>query len=66
MHSYLYADLDFNAAKLRATEVEAGQDYRPLAPTLTSVVGLSLRNVGSWSANEDNSIVAKGYFINNL
>ncbi|KAA6438557.1 TonB-dependent receptor [Dyadobacter flavalbus] len=75
---HLYADLDLNAAKPRTIGVEAGQDYLPLAPTLTSVGGLSLRNAGAWSgslryrymgtrpANEDNSIVAKGYFVNDL
>ncbi|QRR00138.1 TonB-dependent receptor [Dyadobacter sandarakinus] len=75
---HLYADLDLNAAKPRAIGIEAGQDYLPLAPTLTSVGGLSIRNAGAWSgslryrymgarpANEDNSIVAKGYFVNDL
>lgn len=74
----LYADLDLNTAKPRAIGAEAGQAYLPLAPTFTSVGGLSLQNAGPWSgslryrymadrpANEDNSIVAKGYFVNDL
>lgn len=75
---HLYADLDLNAAKPRAIGAEDGQFYLPLAPTLTSVGGLSLRNAGHWSgslryrylasrpANEDKSIIAKGYFVNDL
>jgi hypothetical protein len=75
---HLYADLDLNAAKPRALDAESGQNYLPLAPTLTSVGGLSICNTGVWSgslryrymgsrpANEDNSIVAKGYFVNDL
>ncbi|RAK02882.1 outer membrane receptor protein involved in Fe transport [Larkinella arboricola] len=75
---HLYADLDLNTTRPRAIGAEAGQAYLPLAPTLTSVGGLSLQNAGPWSgsiryrylanrpANEDNSIVAKGYFVNDL
>ena len=74
----LYADLDLNTAKPRAIGVESGQNYLPLAPTLTSTGGLSLqtksglsgslryRYIGDRPANEDNSIVAKGYFVNDL
>jgi hypothetical protein len=78
MLKVLYADLDLNAAQPRAIGIEAGKNYLPLAPTLTSVGGFSLRNAGVWSgslryrymgtrpANEDNSIAAKGYFVNDL
>ena len=74
----LYADVDLNTAKPRAIGVEAGQNYLPLAPTFTSTGGLSLRTQTGFSgslryryiadrpANEDNSIVAKGYFVNDL
>ena len=74
----LYADVDLSTAKPRAIGIEAGQNYLPLAPTFTSTGGLSLQNAGPWSgslryryigdrpANEDNSIVAKGYFVNDL
>lgn len=56
----------------------SGQDYLPLAPRFTSVGGLSLQTQSGFSgsvryrymadrpANEDNSIVAKGYFVNDL
>ena len=74
----LFADIDLNTAKPRAIGAEPGQNYLPLAPTFTSTGGLSLRDAGPWSgslryryiadrpANEDNSIVAKGYFVNDL
>lgn len=74
----LYADLDLNTARPRALGVAEGQNYLPLAPVFTSTGGLSLRNAGPWSgslryryladrpANEDNSIVAKGYFVTDL
>ncbi len=74
----LYADLDLNTANPRSVGVEAGQNYLPLAPRFTSVGGLSLKTPSGFSgslryrymadrpANEDNSIVAKGYFVNDL
>ena len=74
----LYADLDLNTANPRSLGVEAGQNYLPLAPRFTSVGGLSLktpsgfsgslryRYMGDRPANEDNSIVAKGYFVNDV
>ena len=54
------------------------QNYLPLAPRFTSVGGVSLKAPSGFSgslryrymadrpANEDNSIVAKGYFVNDL
>ncbi len=74
----LYADIDLNTANPRSVGVEAGQNYLPLAPRFTSVGGLSLKTQSGFSgslryrymadrpANEDNSIVAKGYFVNDL
>jgi len=76
--NYLYADADVSAAKPRALGETEGADYLPLAPVFTSAGGLSLQNLGRFSgsvryrymadrpANEDNSIVAKGYFITDL
>ncbi|MEZ0486613.1 TonB-dependent receptor [Fibrella aquatica] len=75
---HLYADLDLNTAKPRAIGLEAGQNYLPLAPVFTSTGGLSLqtnsglsgslryRYIADRPANEDNSIVAAGYFVNDL
>ncbi|GAB3954695.1 hypothetical protein GCM10028805_40620 [Spirosoma harenae] len=74
----LYADLDLNTAKPRAIDAEAGQNYLPLAPTFTSTGGLSLqtnyglngsiryRYIANRPANEDNSIVANGYFVTDM
>jgi len=76
--NYLYADADVSAAKPRALGETEGADYLPLAPVFTSAGGFGLQNLGRFSgsvryrymadrpANEDNSIVAKGYFITDL
>ncbi|OAV43672.1 TonB-dependent receptor plug domain-containing protein [Lewinella sp. 4G2] len=70
----LFADLDVNYAFARSTEELEGEDYIPLAPPFTSTGGLSYKS-DKWTAglryryladrpaNEDNSIVAKGYGI---
>ncbi|MBO0934092.1 TonB-dependent receptor [Fibrella aquatilis] len=75
---HLFADLDLNTATPRAIGEEAGKNYLPLAPTFTSTGGLSLRTETGFSgslryryiadrpANEDNSIVAKGYCVTDL
>jgi outer membrane receptor protein involved in Fe transport len=75
---HLYADLDLNTANPRSVGVESGQNYLPLAPRFTSVGGLSLQTKSGFSgslryrymadrpANTDNSIVANGYFVNDL
>jgi outer membrane receptor protein involved in Fe transport len=75
---HLFADLDLNTARPRALGVETGQNYLPLAPVFTSVGGLSLqtrsgfggslryRYLAGRPANEDNSIVAAGYFVTDL
>lgn len=74
----IFADLDLNTANPRSLDAEAGQNYLPLAPVLTSTGGLSLQNGRGLSgslryrymadrpANEDNTIVAKGYFVTDL
>ncbi len=74
----LYANVDLNTATPRAIDAEAGKNYLPLAPTFTTVGGLSLqtpfglsgsiryRYIADRPANEDNSIVTKGYFVNDL
>lgn len=71
----LYADVDLNVTKPRAAGEPAGENYIPLAPTFTSVGGLTYRKaegfngslryryMGDRPANEDNSVTAKGYFI---
>ncbi len=75
---WLYLNGDINYTYARSTEEPEGQDFIPLAPDLTSAGGLSFRNLGNFSggidyrfikdrpANEDNSIVADGYFITDM
>ncbi|ALJ00508.1 TonB-dependent receptor [Rufibacter tibetensis] len=72
---YLYLDTDLNLARPRARDEERGNDYIPLAPTITSTGGLSFQNkkgfkgsmryrfVGDRAANEDYSVTASGYFL---
>lgn len=72
---YLFANANINFTKPRAIGVAKGEDYIPLAPTTTSTGGLfykqltglngglTYRYIKSRPANEDNSIVAKGYFL---
>lgn len=74
-NSWLFADVDMNLAKPRFKEAVEGENYVPLAPLATSVGGLSFqrkdgfngslryRYMGDRPANEDNSVIAKGYFI---
>ena len=74
----LFADFDVNLTKPRAVGEPKGADYLPLAPLFTSIGGISLYNktgfngslryryMGDRPANEDNSIVAKGYFVTDL
>ena len=76
--SWLYADMNLNFAKPRALGVPKGQDYLPTAPTFTSTAGLyvrfkdginggiSYRYLHNRPANEDYSLVAKGYFLADL
>lgn len=75
---WLFADLDANITKPRAVGEPEGEDYIPLAPTFTSIGGLSwkmqngvngslrYRYIQDRAANEDNSVVAEGYFLSDL
>ncbi len=72
---WLFANADINYTLARSIDEVDGQDFIPLAPDLTSGGGLTIRNLGKFSgglnyrfvddrpANEDNSIVAEGYFV---
>lgn len=76
--SWLYLDADANYAHARLTDEPAGQNYVELAPVFTSTGGLSVLFANGFSANlryrymhdrpanEDNSISASGYFVNDL
>lgn len=75
---WLYFDSDINMAKPRLVGEENGNNYVDLAPTLTSTGGVSMTLNNGFSANlryrymkdrpanQDNSIVASGYFVNDL
>lgn len=72
---WLFVDFDGNYAHGRSVGDPEGENYIPLAPRFSSVAGLTAtskngikgslryRWVGDRPANEDNSVVAKGYFL---
>jgi outer membrane receptor for Fe3+-dicitrate len=71
----LFANIDVNITKAISAAAPKGNNYIPLAPLFTSTgglfykrktgfnAGLSYRWIKNRPANEDNSIVAKGYFL---
>ncbi len=75
LNDWLYFNGDINYTFARSTEEPQDMDYIPLAPDLTSSLGLSFRDLNNFSgslntryiknrpANEDNSIVAEGYTV---
>lgn len=71
---WLFLDADYNFTRPRATDEPEGADYIPLAPTQTSIGGLTVskngfsgslryRYLADRSANEDNSLTAEGFFL---
>ncbi|MGG8497543.1 TonB-dependent receptor [Tenacibaculum sp. TC6] len=75
---WLYINTDATYTNARSVEDKTGENYIPLAPDVTVTGGLYVTNLGAFSggfnfryidnrpANEDNSIVAKGYFVNDF
>ena len=75
---WLFLDADANYTHARSIDEPNGQNYIPLAPDFTATAGLSITKLNGFSggihtrylksrpANEDNSIVAKGYMITDL
>lgn len=75
LSDWLYADVDLNYSRPRAIGIPKGENYVPLAPTFTSIGGLTAklkngftgslryRYIGDRPANEDNSVTADGYFL---
>ncbi len=71
----IFANANINFTKPRAIGEPKGANYIPLAPTVTSVGGIyykaqkgfnggiNYRYIKNRPGNEDNSIVAKGYFL---
>jgi len=78
LNDYLFFNTDLNYTYARSSEEPSGEDYIPLAPDFTSSGGLNVKDwnnfsgglsyrfVGDRPANEDDSIVAEGYFITDL
>lgn len=78
LNKYLFFDTDFNYTIARSIEDLEGANRIPLAPELTMTGGLDLqldnglsggihyRYIKDRPANEDNSIVAEGYFITDI
>ncbi|MNQ38247.1 Vitamin B12 transporter BtuB precursor [compost metagenome] len=78
LNDWLYFDADANYTYARSIDEPNGQDYIPLAPDFTTTGGLSFQKANGFSggiryrylenrpANEDNSIVAKGYFVSDM
>ncbi len=76
--NWLYLYNDFNYTDARSIEEPSGEYFIPLAPEITMTGGLSVKEIGDFSgginyrfigdrpANEDNSIIAEGYFITDL
>jgi outer membrane receptor protein involved in Fe transport len=72
---WLYFDTDVNLTRPRSKEAPKGENYIPLAPTFSSIGGLTVRlknglngslryrYLGDRPANDDNSVIAKGYFL---
>lgn len=75
---YLFLNTNLNYAYARAIDEASGADFIPLAPSWTSSGSLALKNYKGFNAaisykyiddrpaNEDNSIVAEGYFVSDL
>lgn len=78
LSDYLFFTSDATLTRARSLEANAGDDYIPLAPSFTLAGGLTITELGNFSgsfnyryladrpANEDNSIVAKGYFVSDV
>jgi outer membrane cobalamin receptor len=78
VNNWLFADGNVNLAKPRSTENSKGENYIPLAPTFTSTGGLNwqlknglngslrYRYMHDRAANENNSVIAKGYTVTDL
>ncbi|WP_028873317.1 TonB-dependent receptor [Psychroserpens burtonensis] len=74
-NDWLFLDTDATYTKARSLEAVAGEDFIPLAPDFTMAGGLSVNNLNGFSggiryryiddrpANDDNSLIAKGYFV---
>lgn len=76
--SWIWGDIDLNLSDGRYIHEPANANYIPLAPRITSQGGINLmhpsgiegsiryRYIGDRPANEDNSVIATGHFLNNV
>jgi len=74
----IYMDADINYAHGRFVDEAKGQNYIPLAPVWSSTGGITYKNKSRWNgglryrwladrpANENYSLTAVGYFVNDL
>ena len=77
-NKWLFANVDLNVSKARNINAAKGRDYLPLSVPASGTGGvdfkfgnginggISCRSIKDRPANEDNSFVAKGYFITDL
>jgi len=75
VNDWLYLDTDATYTKARSLKAPDDEDFIPLAPDFTMAGGLSINNLDGFSggfryryiddrpANEDNSLIAEGYFV---
>ncbi len=75
---WLYFNTDATYTKARSLEANDGEDYIPLAPDFTLAGGFAISDLNGFSgglryryindrpANEDNSIIAEGYFVTDI
>jgi len=75
---WIWADLDMNLADGRYINEPVDANYIPLAPRFTSQGGINIKHPAGFEgafryryladrpANEDNSVVALGHFLNNI
>ena len=78
INDWLFFNTDATLTKAHSIDDPKGSDYIPLAPDFTMAGGLSILNLGRFSggikyrfiddrpANEDNSIIAEGYFVTDI
>lgn len=78
LSEWLYLNWDINYTYARSVEEIKEKSFIPLSPDLTSSGGIVFRDLGNFSgainyrfmkdrpANENNSIIAKGYLISDL
>lgn len=76
--THLFFDVDLNYSRGRSIEDPKGQNYLPLAPSFTSIGGITYKSyrhfsgslryryMGDRPANTDYSLVAEGYFVSDL